>query len=90
MSVTAPPRRNFEPRTRGAGPLFTRWGNATAASFLGGIPACLCLSREETDDGAGNDAPDALAVRKQERHLTNFDLIRADRYPKGNNHLLLS
>ncbi len=49
-----------------------------------------CLSREETRDGPRNDTQDSLAVRKQDRHFTNFDLIRADRYPKGNNHLLLS
>ncbi len=39
-------------------------GADTGASFLGGIPACFCLSREEAKDGPGNNAQDSLAVRK--------------------------
>jgi hypothetical protein len=48
------------------------------------------LSREEMNDGPGNNAQDALTVRKRKRYLTNFNLIGAGRYPEGNNHLLLS
>ncbi len=51
--------------------------------------AVLRSGREETKDSPRNNAQDALAVRKQEQHLTNFDLILADRYPKWNNPLLL-
>ena len=90
--MTAPPRRNLRPRARGRGLFSQSVGliirHHPDAPKRGGkiIPA---LSREEANDGPGNSAQDALAVRKQERHLTNFDLILADRYPKGNDLLPL-
>ncbi len=93
VPVTAPPRRNLRPRARGRGLFSQSVGliirHHPDAPKRGGkiIPA---LSREEANDGPGNSAQDVLAVRKQERDLTNCNLIRADRYPKWNNHLLLS
>jgi len=52
--------------------------------------AVLVLGREKPRDGPLDNIQESLAVRKQDPHLTNFDLIRADLYPKGNNHLRLS
>ncbi len=59
VPVTAPPRRNLRPRARGRG-LFSPGGAMQQRLFL----LAFALSREETNDGVGNNAQDALAVRK--------------------------
>jgi Ku70/Ku80 beta-barrel domain len=53
-----------------------------------GIAEGLLLGREEIRNSPCNNIQDSFAVRKQQRGLAYFNLIRANLYPNGNSHLL--